>query len=437
MGRERGRRATVAVVVVAALVAAAGCSEDRSGTAASTASTTEPTGADCTTDLLACARATSIADTVPDEPTEATGEPLLIGMINQENTPAGSFPELSSATQAGADFVNSQLGGVNGRPVEIEVCNTEFSPEGSTNCAQQMVQDERVAVLGGIDVFGTGIETLADNGIPFVGGIPISQQSVTSPNSYQWSGGSWGAAVAFAHHAATEAGAARVAILYGEFGPIADSARYAEETLESLGVEQVQLVPYPVVATDLTSPLEAAAAGDPDALIVLAADTGCQSAFDGVEAVGITGQVYYTGACAAPNIIEQAPPEKIEGAIFNVENLLEGESPDFDLYIAVAEEYGDGFDPVDASSVAFRSFMNLYAVLVGLDGDVTSEAIAAALADQVEAPSFMGHPSTCDGQQFAGLPALCSPQQVLGQLRDGQLTSLGGWIDVGAIYPGD
>ena len=52
--------------------------------------------------------------------------------------------------------------------------------------------------MGGIDVFGNGIEVLADNEIPFVGGIPVSEQSVTSPNSFQWSGGSWGATVAFA-----------------------------------------------------------------------------------------------------------------------------------------------------------------------------------------------------------------------------------------------
>ena len=70
-------------------------------------------------------------------------------------------------------------------------------------------------------------------------------------------------------------------------------------------------------------------------------------------------------------------------------------------------------------------------------GDITSEAISTALSEQVDAPSFLGHPSTCDGEQMAGLPALCSPQQVLGELHDGELTSLGGWIDVGAIYPGD
>ena len=75
-------------------------------------------------------------------------------------------------------------------------------------------------MLGGIDVFGNAIETLRDNGVPFVGGIPVSEQSVKSENSYQWSGGSWGATVAFAEYAAKELDAKKVSIVYGEFGSI-------------------------------------------------------------------------------------------------------------------------------------------------------------------------------------------------------------------------
>jgi hypothetical protein len=46
----------------------------------------------------------------------------------------------------------------------------------------------------------------------------------------------------------------------------------------------------------------------------------------------------------------------------------------------------------------------------------------------------MGHPSTCERQQLAGLPALCSPQQILAEMQDGELEQIGDWVDVGAIY---
>ena len=65
-----------------------------------------------------------------------------------------------------------------------------------------------------------------------------------------------------------------------------------------------------------------------------------------------------------------------------------------------------------------------------------SKAITATLRSQVDAPSFAGHPYTCDGKQFDGLPAMCSPQQILGEMEQGQLSQVSDWIDVGAIYEG-
>jgi branched-chain amino acid transport system substrate-binding protein len=390
--------------------------------------------------LLDCARASSIGPLVPDGPVAADGEPIVLGMVNQENTPGGSYPELSQATTAAIDFVNEQLGGIDGRPVELEVCNTDFSAEGSTSCGQRFVDAGVPVVLGGIDVFGGAIEVLADNDVPYAGGIPISTPSVQSPNSFQWSGGTWGATVAFAEHASTELEAERVSIVYGEFGSIAESAEYAQHVLEASGVS-TQLVPYPILAADVASPLQAAATSDPDAVFLLAADTGCKAAFDALRTLDLQAQKYFVGACAAPSIIDSVDTEATDGTIFNVEGpvtegaLGEVADADVELYNAVVTRYGDGLNPVGAGTVSFRSFMNLWAVLVGLGADgLDAPSIDAALRAQVDTPSFMGHPYTCDGEQFEGLPAICSPQQVLAQMEDRELTQLGGWVDVGEIY---
>lgn len=428
------RTGTALIAGLALLGSVAACSEERDPATAATTTAPSAVATECAADLFACAGRSSLAEAVPDTESKATGEPIVLGMINQENTPLGSFPELSSAARAAADFVNDRLGGVNGRPIRIEVCNTEFSPEGSTACAQRFVEAGVPAVLGGIDVFGNGITTLADNDIPFVGGIPLSTASATARTSYQWSSGIWGATVAFAHHAATETEADRVAIAYPEFGPITDAAERGERVLEEAGVSEVQLIPYPITATDLTSPLQAAAAAKPDALIMLAADTGCKGTFDGLATVGLDAQVYLVGACAGPKIVREAGPAKTDGTIFNVEGPIDPSEAnvDFTLYSAVVAEYGDGFDPVGAGTVSFRSFMNLWAVLVGLD-EITPATIGAALDAQIDAPSFAGHPYTCDREQMTDLPAFCSPQQVLARMEGGELTQLGDWIDTGAV----
>lgn len=423
--------ACVTIIVTAGLT---GCSEDRTDGTATPSTAANSNVQDCASDLLASAQQSSLAAVVPKQASKATGAPIVLGMINQEDTPLGSYPELSSAAKAAATLVNDNFGGVNGRPIEIEVCNTKFSPEGSTSCAQKFVESGVPVVLGGIDVFGNGIGTLAENDIPYVGGIPISLASVTSESSYQWSGGTWGATIAFANHAATELKADSVAIVYPDFEPLTDGAQRGERVLKAEGVSDVVMIPYPITATDLTSPLQAAAAAKPDALIMLAADSGCTGTFDGIETVGIEAQVYLVGACATPKIIDEAGPEKTDGVIFNVEGSIDRSAAnvDFSLYVAAAEAYGDGFDPVGAGTVSFRSLMNLWSVLIGLD-EVTPDAISSALAATTDESSFMGHDYTCDREQLSGLPAMCSPQQILARMKGGELEQLGTWIDVGSV----
>ncbi|WP_426574670.1 ABC transporter substrate-binding protein [Aquihabitans sp. McL0605] len=424
--------ATAALLTASLLTA---CSEPEPKAAGGLSKTTSDAVQTCDGKaLLACARRSTIGPYVPDAPTKATGAPIELGMINQENTAAGSYPELSQAVQAGVEFINQELGGVNGRPIHVDLCNTEFSAEGSTSCGQKYVEAKVPAVLGGIDVFGNAIDTLEQNGIPYIGGIPVSTQSVTDANSFQWSGGTWGATVAFSWYAAHVLHAKKVSIVYGEFGSITDSAKVGQQVLERSGVK-VQLVPYPILATDISSALNAAAATKPDALFVLAADTGCKAGFDGVSSLGITATPFYVGACASPSIVDEAGPAKTNGAIFNVEGPVgqHPPNPDFVLYSAIIEKYGKGLDPVGAGTVSFRSLMNLFSIMSQLDGAITPAAITAELKAQTGAPSFSGHDYTCDGEQFPDLPAMCSPQQILAQMHDGTLKQLGDWIDVGKI----
>jgi branched-chain amino acid transport system substrate-binding protein len=426
------------VLAAGVLVVGSACSEDRTGDAAAVQDRDgTATGACDPQELLDCARGSTIVGLVPDEPVAADGEPIVLGMVNQENTPVGSFPELSGTVKAGVAFVNEQLGGIDGRPLELVVCNTGFSAEGSTACGQQFVTRDAPVVLGGIDVFGNAIDVLADNDIPYVGGIPISTQSMTSPNSFQWSGGTWGASVAFAAFAAEELGAERVAIIYGDFGSISQGAEYGRTALENLGVTQVQMIPYPILDSDLSAPIAAAAAGDPDTIFMLTADSGCNSAFEGVATAGLDAAVFYTGACAAPNIISASGPERTDGAYFNVEQPIDREDPDVDtaLYTAVVERYSDGLDPIGAGTVSFRSFMNLYSVLreLGADG-LEPAAIIEALRSKSGEPSFMGHDYSCDGRQLEGLPSVCSPQQIIARMSGGELEQVGSWIDVGAVH---
>lgn len=396
---------------------------------------------DCTGgSALECApEGTTIDALLPDEPTQAEGEPIKVGMMNTESGPATAFPELTRGAEAGVEFINQELGGVDGRPIELVTCDVEFSGTGSLACGQRMVEEGVVAVLGGIDVFGDGIQVLQDNDIPLVGGIPVSFISVESPISFQFSGGSWGQNLGLVHHMVNELEAEKVSIVYGDFGPVTDGAEWARRALidQGLAEENIKMVPTPIVVEDLLTPLQAADEGDPDAILVLVADSGCGAAYQAIADAGIDAQTYWSGGCLEPTMVEAIGAEAIEGNIYALENSLDPENPDQNLYGDVIELYGENVDAGSAATVAFGALMNLYSVMRSLGADdISAQSIMEDLRSAEDRPSYGGHPYTCDGAQMGGaLPAICAPQQILAQMQDGELVQISDWIEVADLIP--
>lgn len=436
------RRPVVALVALVVASVLSACSESKgSGGATARSSTTASQGArDCRVapSVVACAPAgSSIASLLPKTATRATGPPIRIGTINQDTGAAGAFPELTVADRVAVDFINTELNGVDGRLIELVTCNTNFNPDLSQACAQQMVAKQVVAVVGGIDIWGTGIKTLEANGIPYVGGIPVSFDAVRSPVSFQFSGGTWGAVLGMGQYAIDTLRAKRIAIIYGEFGPITDAAKLGQRVLERRGAK-VTLVSVAAVNADMVQALNTAAQSNPDAVIALTADTGCKPTMLTARQIAFKAPIMYTGACAAPKIIDSVNGAA-EGAIFNLEADLDASNPDNVVYQEIARRYGAArrYEAQGAGTVSFRAMINLYAVLRRIGaGAVGPRSVLDAFRRARAVPSFFGHAYTCDGRQLAGYPALCAPQQTLGVLRGGTIRQLTGWLDVGRYQAG-
>ncbi len=363
-----------------------------------------------------------------------TGDPIVIGMINQENSPIGSFPEMRAAVQAAVAFINAELGGVNGRPLQLNACVTSFSVEQSQACAQEHVQAGAVAVMSGIDITASGsIPILEQNGIPLVGGVPATLAEMRSSSAFFFSGGTAGAYVAFAADAKAK-GATKLAFAYGEFESFEVPAKeYGVKVADSLGLD-TQLIPFPLTTSDFLPILSAAVESGADAITVGAADSACVPIVTTLNDLGYTGLLYLTGACAAAQILEQIPDDLQAAITFNSEGPSEA-TTDGSLYQAVIDRYAT--EPAGgAGTVSFRSAMNLWLAMTAIDGEISAESIIAALRGSVDQVSFWGHPYTCDGLQMPGLPALCAPQQALFHIptdSGGLVAAADGWIDVPAL----
>jgi branched-chain amino acid transport system substrate-binding protein len=375
--------------------------------------------------------------TVPATPTPADVAlpPVKLGIINQEDNPIGSYPEIRVAVEAAAAWVNAELGGVHGHPIEIVSCITPFDAERSRTCALELIEQEVVAFVGGVDVMSSGsFPVIEERGLVSIGGIPANLVEQRSPNAYFFSGGDSGALAGFMAHAAS-GGATKVTIMFGaEVESFEVAARdYGAAVGTRLGLD-VELLPYSIFTTDVEPLLASVQEGGAEALMVLAATEACVPVMRTAAELELDAQLYLTGACAEADTIAAAG-EAVEGVVFNAEGPLDGTDVEALLYLAATERYADAAAG-GAGTIGFRGFMNLYALLLETGPTATSETLARAARAAIDRPSFWGHPYTCDGAQVPGLPALCAPQQILFEVAEvgAPFTPVTDWIPTDELF---
>ncbi|MFV0318236.1 MAG: ABC transporter substrate-binding protein [Microthrixaceae bacterium] len=402
----------------------------------------KPTEGDGTTVLSRFQGAMWFDGDVP-EPVAAddTLEPVRIGFMNVDSAPVGAMPELHGAIDGFEGFANAELGGIDGHPIEIVPCvlGNALAPEEAAGCARKLVEEGVVAVLGGIGLSnGAALAIFEENGIPWVGGIPLNEEEMVSPISFQFSGGSPGAFAAFAHQAVTVDGADKVAVLYAEYPSIERAAvDYGVDIAGDLGAE-VDQVSYPMVSQDYSTAVQKALEGNPDALLVAAADLACAPVMQAIVDLRSDATVYLVGACADVRQLDKVGIDDVVGFRFNVEGRVNPEdatNADPEIYTLAREKYAPDTSPRSAATVAFRGAMNLWAKMNPLGTDATSQELIDAFNASVDVPSFDGHAYTCDGRQIPALPSLCAPQQVLVEVvgpNEFQEVS-DGWVDVPTI----
>lgn len=361
-----------------------------------------------------------------------TGEPIKLGMINQENTPAGSFPEIRQAAEAAVAHVNAE-GGIEGRPLELESCITQGTPEGSAACAEKFAASKPVLVMPGID-FGSAasLPILDRAGLPYVGGVPLLPPELTAPNSYTFVGGSASAFPSQAVYLANELKVGKVNILYTDNPAGAQAAKaFGADILKSNGVTDVELIPEKADAADFTAALTKSAQGDPDAIMVLFAGQGCSRVMQAKAALGIEAKMFYPGSCADEAVIE-AGGAGADGAYFNEEVVLYDnlEDPQVKTYVDALAKYSPDAKKSGFSQTGFGAVMNIAELMKKSPGDISSESFVTALGETQDQPNFMAHDYACDREQVPGLPAVCNAFSRIVQYQDGELVDvLGKWIN--------
>jgi branched-chain amino acid transport system substrate-binding protein len=336
----------------------------------------------------------------------AAGAPVKIGLINDEGGTAESFPDIRVGAEAAVQYANAYLGGIAGRPVKLDECESKGTPASSAACANQMVADHVTMVLHGIDSdAGTTAQTVMNAGIPVISTAPSSAQEMTSQLSFSLTGGATAFVAALGQYMARQH--YKSSVLFALNAP-GGSALYqtAIQFLQHAGIS-TKLVMVPPGTADITPQMDAAVAQHPGFLWMLGDAGLCLSFLKAYRASGSSAGIGLIGQCSDKQVTSVISPA---GAIATEYSVPNGTNTEARLYQTVLATYAAGTDPAGLAYVGYTMALGVVRALRGMTGPVTPQTAAARMraAKDVVLPVANGVTFSCDGKQVPPFPAPCS-----------------------------
>jgi branched-chain amino acid transport system substrate-binding protein len=384
--------------------------------------------------LAACGNDAEVSSPTTETPPASTetnglaGDPILIGFHNMEGG-AVSLPEFREGLEAAVQHVNGELGGVNGRPIELVVCNTDGSPEASINCANRFVEEGVVLAVQGVDAGAdAALPILADAGIVETGKHAFGPQQQVDVGHSFFTGGAIQAFAVAAISTFESEGVEQATLFFNDIPSSHDFvADVIEPVAESIGIE-VNAVFFPPGAADWASVVASALADDPQAV----GSTGltepdCIGMIDALEAAGYDGIIY---ASQCVEFIETLGPEVSEGVFLTADLFAPTLADEVDG--RAAEELATYLQAMDAAGVPeatalgfnaqgwFGLGMDIYTILSSIDGEIDAASVAGAY-EVAEETRFMGGSLDCSTPAWPGETS-CSRDVLVYVVQDGTVT---------------
>lgn len=387
------RRRLVAAALATALLVGACASDDEGGTSGGGgggggSATTEP-----------------VDTAVLGEKNAAAGDPVKIGFVYDGTTDAIDNAGDLDAAEAAVEYVNEYLGGVAGRPVELEVCATNQTPAGAGDCVSQFARAEVPVVLNGVTgQAGALFEPLSEAGIPvFVTAADPRAATATILTNGILSLAA-GPAKVFADAEVEKA------VVIGIDVPAASATLKQSMPIfyEQAGVD-VEVVLIPPDTPDMTPNIQAALADNPGGMTVVGDSLFCTKAMNAIEAAGFEGELVIIPQCIDQSFLDNV--SNLEGATMLTTNSTDPESEEYQLYRAVMTTYGgDDIDLGATAPQAYQSVVGFARAMKGLEGEVTADTVEQTFAGMEPTPLPLADGITfqCNGEQVAIAPNTCS-----------------------------
>jgi ABC-type branched-subunit amino acid transport system substrate-binding protein len=315
------------------------------------------------------------------------GKPIRLRVFAPVNTATASYPDAEAGAQAAADAINKQ-GGIHGRPIEVDFCNTQFEANAANACARAAVQDDVVAIVGHPSTAPeTGVlPILQDAKIPDVGlqatGNPVEY---TSPASWPLQSATIGAYLALPF-AAEDMHIKRLAVVALDIPNVINEVNEARAAAKAagLGVTLTNTIRVPLQGvTDYTPFAQQIRDSGADGVALILAPTQVEGVAKAIQSLGLKETLFSNGI-----VLDQSKISSM-GSVVNGMILSTPFPPPNDLqnpgvkrYNAELDASGAGKDPSLRGLAGINAWLSVYAVAdvaKRIHGDITHESLWNAL----------------------------------------------------------
>lgn len=448
--RERSYKLAASLIVLGLLATA--CSETKKSDT-TTAGTTKTSEAPVSTPGTAGESTTTVSgaadelnkwalDYTGGTAGAASGDSVKVGYVNQEDF----FPENTIGINAARDYINKELGGVAGKPIEIVPCNISTAEDGA-KCGTQLANDATIAVVitGTILVGNKELYDTLNGKKPVIVGNGVTSDDFTTTAGQAFTAGSPGVVTGMGGFVATgltpkpasvaiiaqnnAAGKAAAELL---FKPVMDKAGIA---YTFVGVDDT------ASAADVQAALTSVGAEKADVLVGIVTIQQCINIYDAMKALAISPAVVTTGLCFGTPMTDHLKAAGEPGPVpsgwyfggYGYSYFQPDLASGMKTYIAKVQQYGKpapnsktleytGFaGPEFANLMTFAKFAN------ASKGAVDFATLDAAIRGFKGPMMLQVGPLDCGKQVILGLPffvAVCGAQMGIQLFKDGKWTSI-------------
>lgn len=309
-----------------------------------------------------------------------TGDPIKLMTVTTLNANGPTYENIAITANLAAEYINDQ-GGINGRPVEVIVCDEQFDPAIAATCARDAVAEGVVSVVGSFTYFAESIvPVIAESDITWFGACcPISPSELTSPHSFNI--GNQPMYAVGEVKRAVEDGCEAINAVIAE-GADAIFRGPMENAMTAYGKEFGDVIITPTIAQDYSAEVARATTGA-DCMVVVMSETPFLTWNTALQQSGSDIKQY--GNQGNLNAISAKGAEQVTDG-----NIISGMYPDistepWDEYRMMLEKNNVDQVANDFNSLGgmgtWAAYMGFYQIASGIEGDLTAASFFEAASN--------------------------------------------------------